>query len=411
MKLKALLFLLVVTICLSGCTGGKDKVPQDVKLGSWDYSWMQQVKKGLEDGNPDYSAALDLLILDADQAMRDGVYSVTFKDLVPPGGSKHDYMSMGPYWWPNPDTPDGLPYIRRDGEVNPEGAKLDRTQLGKLTNAMRSLSIAWFFTDKKEYAEKAAELLRVWFLDPETLMNPHLNYGQSIPGITDGRFIGIIDGYSFVTLVDAIALIEASGALSAHEKTGLKNWFEEYFIWLSEGEFGKQEEDYKNNHSVAFDVQSSAIAYFLGKNDYIRKKAEEIPHRRIDPMIEADGRQPEELIRTRAYGYSVGNLRNFFNAGRFAQTVGVDIFDYVNPKGGSLQKALDYLVGFIGHEEDWPYEEISSWENFENNLGLLVRRAVCIYKDEAYLDLWKNTFQKRMESDWRLLVEPECDVD
>ena len=36
------------------------------------------------------------------------------KKLVAPSGDKHDYISVGTYWWPNPDTSDGLPYIRRD---------------------------------------------------------------------------------------------------------------------------------------------------------------------------------------------------------------------------------------------------------------------------------------------------------
>jgi hypothetical protein len=276
-----------------------------------------------------------------------------------------------------------------------------------MINAVRNLSLGWFFSGNEEYAEKAAELLRVWFLDPETLMNPHLNYGQSIPGRTEGRFIGIIDGRSFAELVDAIALLETSGSLTEEEITGLRNWFEKYFTWLTTSEFGKEEDDYKNNHSVAYDVQACGIAYFLGREDYVRQKVGEVPQRRIDPMIEADGSQPHELIRTKAYGYSVSNLRNFFDTGELGLKVGVDIFSYTNPKGGSLKKALDYLIGFIGREQDWPYEQISGWESTENNLGLLVRRAAHIYENQDYQNLWENTFSERLKNDWRLLVEPE----
>lgn len=238
-------------------------------------------------------------------------------------------------------------------------------------------------------------------------MNPHLNYGQAIPGITEGRFIGIIDGRSFAVLVDAIALLEISGALTEEQKAGLRNWFEEYFTWLTTSEFGKEEDNYRNNHSVAYDVQACGIAYFLGKDDYVRQKVGEMPERRIDPMIEADGSQPHELIRTRAFGYSVSNLRNFFDAGEIGLHVGVDIFNYVNPKGASLQTALDYLIGYISREHDWPYEEISDWERTENNLGFLVRRAARIYENESYKNLWENTFFERVKSDWILLVSPE----
>lgn len=408
MKKQILGLTLILAIIFSACEMKKGvETSSKPRLGGWDYPWMKQVKDEMKNGNSEFLFAFNQLIKEADEALKGGVYSVTFKEMVPPGGSKNDYMSMGPYWWPDPEKPDGLPYIRRDGEVNPERDKLDSAQKNKMINAVRSLSLAWFFTEKEEYAEKAAELLRVWFLDPETLMNPHLNYSQAIPGRTDGRFIGIIDGRSFAILVDAISLLETSGALTEDERAGLRNWFEEYFIWLTTSEFGKEEDNYKNNHSVAYDVQTCGIAYFLGKDDYVRKKVGEVPQRRIDPMIEEDGRQPHELIRTKAFGYSVSNLRNFFDNGELGLRVGVDIFNYKNPKGGSLEKALDYLIGFIGREQDWPYEQISGWEQTENNLGLLVRKAAVIYKNEAYQNLWENTFSERLKNDWRLLVEPE----
>ncbi len=316
-------------------------------------------------------------------------------------------MSMGPYWWPDPEKPDGLPYIRRDGEVNPERNELDSPQLSRMINAVKTLSLAWYFSDNDAYSDKAGELLRVWFLNPETLMNPHLNYGQSIPGRTEGRFIGIIDGRSFAVLVDAISLLESSGSITDFEKEKLRAWFEMYFIWLTEGEFGKEEEDYINNHSVAFDVQAGAIAYFLGKDDYVERKAAEVPARRIEHMIEADGSQPHELIRTRAYSYSVSNLSNFFDIGTIGLKAGVDIFNVENSKGGSLKKALDYLIGFVGRESDWPYEQISSWEQTENNLGLLIRKASVIYESNEYKNIWNQQFQQRLDNHWKLLVEPE----
>jgi hypothetical protein len=240
-------------------------------------------------------------------------------------------------------------------------------------------------------------------------MNPHLKYGQAIPGITDGRFIGIIDGRSFAVLVDAIALLETSGEITDDESSGIRAWFEEYLRWLTESEFGKEEDNYRNNHSVAYDVQACGIAYFLGKDDYVKTKVGEMPSRRIDTMIEPDGSQPHELLRTRAFSYSVGNLRNFFDAGSIGLKVGVDIFHYENPKDGSLKKALDYLVAYIGQEEehDWPYEQISNWQSTEDNLGLLIRKAAYIYKSDEYNDLWKESFSERLNDDWKLLVEPE----
>ena len=402
MKFKKYLVVLTLSLLLYSCSTEKE-----VRLAGWDIRWMNQVKQELNSGNSNWHPAFEQLLADADKALHEGVYSVTFKNMVPPSGSKNDYMSMGPYWWPDPEKPDGLPYIRRDGEVNPERNNLDSPQLSKMINAVRTLSLAWYFSGKQEYANKAAELLRVWFLIPETLMNPHMNYGQAIPGRTDGRFIGIIDGRSFAVLVDAIALLETSGSMTDFETEKLRAWFELYFVWLTESEFGKEEDNYINNHSVAYDLQAGAIGFFLGKEEYVKTKTAAIPQRRILPMIEEDGSQPHELIRTRAFGYSVSNLGNFFEAGEIGLKVGVDIFRYESSRGGSLQKALDYLINYIGRENEWPYEQISSWRQTENNLGLMVRKASYIYGNEEYKDLWERYFYDRLNTHWKLLVEPE----
>ncbi|MEX0929995.1 MAG: alginate lyase family protein [Balneolales bacterium] len=395
------LFLITFLILLFTNDAKASEIP---RLGGWNYDWMIQVKDKLDTGDQTFQPAYQKLIADAETALKKGVYSVTFKKMVPPSGSKNDYMSMGPYWWPDPEKSDGLPYIRRDGEVNPERDNLDRPQVGGLVNDVRTLTLAWFFSGQSEYAEKAAGLLRVWFLDPETLMNPHLKYGQSIPGRTEGRGIGIIDTRAFHVLVDAISVLETSNKLSGDELEDIRTWFGDYFTWLTESQFGKDEEEHPNNHSVAFDAQASGIAYFIGNDEYVARKAREIPQRRIDPMIESDGRQPAELSRTRAHSYSVSNLRNFFDAGEIGLKAGVDIFNYENPDEGSLPKALDYLIDYIDREEDWPYEQISDWTQSENNLGLLIHRAAGIYDNEEYKTLWEELFFERVKTHWSLLV-------
>ena len=69
-------------------------------------------------------------------------------------------MSLGPYWWPDPNKPDGLPYIRRDGERNPEiSSDYDAPRFGALTGAVTTLALAYYFSDDEKYAARAALLL------------------------------------------------------------------------------------------------------------------------------------------------------------------------------------------------------------------------------------------------------------
>jgi hypothetical protein len=395
------LLIIIPTLFLLSC---RDNFNVE-RFAGWDYDHMKNVKKELKNPSSVYYPAFEKLVKDAVSALNEGPFSVTFKEMVPPGGTKHDYMSQGPYWWPDTTKPDGLPFIRRDGVTNPQ-AGIDRRQIGSLMDATRKLSLAWYFTGEEKYADRAAYLLKVWFIEPDTRMNPHLEFAQSIPGITTGRGIGIIDVRGMHTLVDAITLLENSGAIETADMNGIKKWFSDFFQWLTTSKNGKDEDDYKNNHSVAYDVIVTSIARFLGNDEYAAKKISEMPARRIDPMIESDGRQPEELIRTNAFGYSVSNLGNFFDAGETGLKVGVDIFGYVNSKGGSLRGALDFLTWYIGREEEWQWQQIGGFEDRENSLGLLVRRAARYYNEPAYKKLWEEKFAEKMNTNWNLLVTP-----
>ena len=94
--------------------------------------------------------------------------------------------------------------------------------------------MAWYFSEEEKYARKATELIRVWFLDKATRMNPNLEYAQMIPGHNNdkGRCYGLIDTYSFIEMLDAVALLEQSKAFTAKDSKQLKKWFAELTDWM-----------------------------------------------------------------------------------------------------------------------------------------------------------------------------------
>jgi len=108
-------------------------------------------------GDKSLRPAMESLRTEADEALKAGHFSVMDKKLPPPSGDKHDYMSFGPYWWPDPKKTHGLPYIRRDGQVNPEArtVETDRVALGSMTSAVETLALAWYFTEHQPLAEPA----------------------------------------------------------------------------------------------------------------------------------------------------------------------------------------------------------------------------------------------------------------
>ncbi|MGN6621797.1 MAG: alginate lyase family protein, partial [Sphingomonas sp.] len=167
------------------------------------------------------------LIAQADAALAHRPGSVVDKTTTPPSGDKHDYMSLAPYWWPNAKTKTGLPYVRRDGRFNPARATaaFDRTAIGQLSDDVRTLSLAYYYSGNDRYAAKVATLVRTWFLDPAWAINPIVRFALSFRGRTAGRAEGVLDTNAFQVVIDGVGLIGPSHHLSTAELAGLKAWF------------------------------------------------------------------------------------------------------------------------------------------------------------------------------------------
>lgn len=322
----------------------------------------------------------------AELALNEGPFSVTFKKQLPPSGDKHDYMSLGPYWWPDPSKPDGLPYIRRDGEVNPVIYEYtDKQQLVQMSLSVKLTALAYFLTDDEKYAEYAANILRIWFVDCETKMNPNFNYGQAVPGIADGRPVGIIEARHFTDIIDAIGLIKASKYWDEQTDMKIKDWFEKYFTWVTCGALGKAEAQAPNNHGSWYDVQVASIALFLGKTETAQSIIEDAKLKRIGNHIENDGRQPNELARTRSLSYSAFNLEALFSLAELGNQVNVDLWNYTSPGGASLKKAFDFLLPYFFREKEWPYDQIRTFDY--ERINVLLLQAANNFSGEEYNSL------------------------
>ncbi len=335
-------------------------------------------------GDKSLRPAMESLRTEADEALKAGPFSVMDKKLTPPSGDKHDYMSFGPYWWPDPKKADGLPYIRRDGQVNPEArtVETDRVAFGSMTSAVETLALAWYFTEHEPYASHAAELLRVWFLDRARRMNPNLQFGQAIPGRTQGRDIGIIDTARLSRIVDAVGLLECSDAWTAKDRNEMRDWCSEYLKWLRTSSHGLGEEKKLNNHGTWYDAQVVSLALFTGQNDLARTILEQVKTRRIDKHIQPEGRQPHELARTKSLGYSAMNLNGFFQLATMGEKLGIDLWRYESPDGRSIRGALDFLAPYADAKNKWPYKQIVPFK--PASLFSLLRRGSIAYDDGKY---------------------------
>ena len=309
------------------------------------------------------------MVLEANSILSEKPTSVMEKNQTAPSGNKHDFYSLAFYEWPNPDTPDGLPYVSRDGKVNPEVYTIsDRTNLNKMIERVKTLTIANYFTDNSTYSLKAKELLQVWFLDKETHMNPNLDYAEIEKGKGRLNPSGIMEGVDLPELTDAIRLLELSPEWSKEVSTGMEEWFNDYFNWLLSSHSGKFEGKRMNNHGTYYNVQVAWIGLFLNKTDFTKDLLESMmqdissaPYEDISKLIvvriNPDGSQPFELERTTSLHYSMYNLLGLFQLAKIGNKIGIDMWNY-EVRGAGLKKALDFILPYALDKSTWPYQQI-----------------------------------------------------
>jgi hypothetical protein len=348
-----------------------------------DASKLTRTREAVRKGDKRLAPALAKLKREADAALTAGPFSVMHKDATPPSGDKHDYMTYAPYWWPDPKKPDGLPYIRRDGETNPEINKVsDRNQLNQMVESVETLSLAYYFTGDEKYAERACTLIRTWFIEPATRMNPSFQFAQSVRGRDTGRGFGLIESHPLTGVVDSVGLLAESKAWTQADEKALRAWFEKFLDWMLNTEMGRDEAASENNHGTYYDVQVAGFALFLEKPDLARKVLEDARAKRIAVQVEPDGRQPLELVRTRAWSYSVANLRGLMKLATLSDHVDVDLWGYRTKDGRSIQAAIEYLVPFSLDGKKWPHQQIRDFP--ADALHPLLRQAAVHYPSATF---------------------------
>ena len=344
---------------------------------------LQLIKMKFKKRDKETLQLVDRLQKQAEELMAMKLVSVMDKDFTPASGNKHDYMSLAPYFWYDSTKNNGLPYMRKDGQRNPEIYKItDHKYLADLDRAVQILSLTYYLTEKEKYADKAAVLLKHWFLDESSKMNPNLDYAQAIPGKNNGRGIGIIETRSLTGIADAAGLLSNSKAWTHADTKALQQWYSQFLHWMLTSKNGNDEHKAKNNHGSWFLVQATDFALFTGNQTEASKLSQE-GKSIIDSQVTGEGKMPLELARTNALGYSTFNLDALFTLSILAEKSGIDLWHYKNATGAGLQTALDWLAPYALSEKKWSYQQISKYD--ENGFYLLLIIAADKFKHPSYL--------------------------
>jgi hypothetical protein len=215
----------------------------------------------------------------------------------------------------------------------------------------------------------------------------------------------VLDTFRLLRVVESIGVLAPSKALTQADQKGLETWFGDYAQWMQTAPTGKEERAAENNHGIWFDYQLATFALFARKPDLAKAVVAAAGKDRIDPQVEADGRMPKELARTRGLHYSYFALEPLVGMAELGPCVGVDLWSYKGPKGQGIRAAYDYLAQFVGNEQAFPYKDLKPEDATRGALDLY-DLAAWAYGDAGFAA--KAAFIARQDPDAqsRLTVAP-----
>jgi hypothetical protein len=344
------------------------------------------------------AASVDVASVDRERILRaanaylkEKPVTVTAAHSPRSAGGLHDFYSEGDYWWPDPKNPGG-PYIRRDGETNPENFTAHREAMVRLSVQVPALAAAWKITKdagmRKKYADKVGEHLWAWFGDETTKVNPNLEYAQAISGVNKGRGIGIIDTIHLVEVIRAADVM--TGALGKVVSVAINQWVAKYLEWMTTSKNGAEERDAKNNHGSCWVMQVAEFASYT-KNAHWTEWCRERFRTVLAPdQIAADGSLPLELARTKPYSYALFDMDILSTICQILSKPGDSLWAFTTPDGRGMKRVIGYMFPFIADKKTWPLKP--DVEFFES---LPVRQPSLLFGGLAYdqpewIALWKR---------------------
>lgn len=374
--------LLPLLLCLAALPAPARALPDTIVLSA---EAMAQTRQAVLRRDPAVMPAYEKLIKEAERAVTAPAETVIFKPAPPPGGTLHDYWSLAPNWWPDPESRTGLPYRHIQGRRNPEADSdnYDRSRLRRMSSDALTLALAWYLTGDERYAGKGTALVWSWCCDSETRTNPHLRFGRARPGLATGTAAGIIETRMMIRVAEAARILAPSNAWSQVVSRKVKAWFGQYLDWLRHSPFGRQQAVAADHQATWYDAQLAVFALYADNPELARVVLAESVPRRIIAQIEANGAMPRELDRSRSRHFTYFNLQALFTLAGAAEAVGIDLWHWRAESGASIRKALDYAAPYLARSETWPFGPVGTYDPFA--FTPLFHRAAMVYKDPRYL--------------------------
>jgi len=340
---------------------------------------------------------------------------------VPPP-SRNDFRSISTYYWPNPDTQDGLPYQWR-GAINPESLEASRI-LDDFVSLTNTLTEAWLITRETRYAEPAIRHLENFFLEPSTRMTPHMTYAQHMPGeppmgdhahprlvgFKEGRpfyvsYGGMVSTSRFTLVAQNIQLLAKDGLIDSDTLAGLHQWFRDYLNWMQTSQMGRDEATAWNNHATTWHAQAAEFAKLTEQHEVSQSTCGVDAKTLLLRQVDQDGSQPHELGRHVSWKYVGMNTSAFFNLALSADEAGLNLWHYEIDGTRGIQSMAQWIYERVNGETTIEGQNVEGID-YAPVVPLLLLAGIKLRKPE-YIHAVEQLPEYSLEHRYRILYSTD----
>ncbi len=315
--------------------------------------------------------------------------TITAFPAIRSAGGPHDFYSEGDYWWPDSSNPEG-PYIRKDGQTNPDNFVRHREAMIACADAVSTLTAAAIVSKDRSFADHALRHLDAWFTDEETRMNPSLTYAQAIFGRVTGRGIGIIDTIHLLDIARAVGALGSLPGIPQDALNGVRAWFRDYLLWLTTHQYGLDEMAAKNNHGTWWVAQVAAFSEAVGDTARQSMCADRFLDVLLPGQMGEDGGFPLELSRTKPYNYALFNLEGMAVISTLLSRPGRDLWTFTLPDGRGMEKGMAFMQPHVPDKSTWPYpKDVMYFDDYPGRHSSFLLAASAI-GPSPWIGIWEQ---------------------
>ena len=222
-----------------------------------------------------------------------------------------------------------------------KGQKHNQEDFRSLVQNCTMLTLASYFSDDNSYADHAVSIIKEWFLDQNTKVNPSKVFTEATHRLLKTTYV--------YTLFDSLRLLRKKGRFSEDEWHGLQRWFTQVMEAMDQSARAWRLGYTSKDHiGLYYDIQYSSIAAFINNSTQMYKTIQD-SIARLYEHVAPDGTLHNEITKKSCESNQIFALAGWQTMDRMASKLGIDLWNQAIDDSDKYSRLCRTMVTTISY--------------------------------------------------------------